>query len=213
MPARRASSNAGSVCSMLRILAESRLTQSLIFAQIIHRRRPRLSIRTHPSPAGFDARTVLLRLNHPDLLATALLAVATLNLRPPGLSRCSCGSIPLLQLRAKFRPGQFPVDGLRPLPLATYFNARGAVTEPDTGGGLLKLLPSSPRAENEPLLHIGNSHPECSQSGFEFFVHGARFTVEIPPWLCFSGVKPMQLTAVQPVSTITAIQSFFESND
>jgi hypothetical protein len=43
---------------------------------------------------------VLLRLNHPDLLAAALLAVAALNLCLPGLSRCGCSSISLLQLRA-----------------------------------------------------------------------------------------------------------------
>ena len=171
MPARRASSNAGSVCSMLRILAEFRPTQSLIFAQSVHRRRPRLSIRPHPSPAGFYAGAVLLRLDHPCFLAPALLAVTTSILSLFILPGCCRGSLYLLRLCAKLTPGQLPVDGLRTLPLATHFNARRTVTEPDTGGCLLELLPPSTRTENKPLLHIRTSHPECSQPAFEFLVH------------------------------------------
>ena len=82
------------------------------FPKIIHRRCPRLSIRPHPSPAGFYAGAVLLRLNHPCLLTTTFLAVTTTILGLFILPRCCRSSLSLLELCTELCPSQLSIDGL-----------------------------------------------------------------------------------------------------
>ena len=129
------------------------------------------SVRIRSASASLDARAMLLRLDHSQLLAARLLAVPTAILLPLILALGQLRPLSLLQFRAKVSPSQQAIDGLRPFPLTSDFDTRGTMSEPDAGAGLLQLLPSPTRPDDESFVDVGSPGSKGRQPDLKVLVH------------------------------------------
>src|ERR1019366_10189599 len=112
---------------------------------------PPPSVVPREAAPGLDEGAVLLRLDHPRLLAAALLA------RPPPhllllLARGRRGR-PCARLEPLAEPTPRPlaVRGLRALGLAPHLDARGPVAKPHRRGGGVDILAAGPAPADEAL--------------------------------------------------------------
>src|SRR5688500_5785228 len=104
------------------------------------------------------------RVNHSHFLAATLLP------RPPALGflrinrRTRGGALSLRQLRAQLRPRQLAVRRLGTLSLATHFDSRRPVLQPDRGTGFVDLLPAGAGAADKPFLDVACAHAQSRES-------------------------------------------------